>query len=60
MVPVFFILGLRKTLGNAVPIVSECWGDDYFDENDCVKWWGLKNPDVEWYRLEEVKDEDKG
>ena len=43
-----------KEVGNDKPIVSEYWGDDYFDENDCVKWWGLKNPDVEWYKLEEI------
>jgi len=27
------------------------------DEKYCIKFWGLKNPDVEWYKLEEVKDE---
>ena len=46
-----------KEVGNDHPLVSEYWGDDYVDEKFCVNWWGLKNPDVEWYRLEEVKEE---
>lgn len=46
-----------KEVGNDHPLVSEYWGDDYVDESFCVKWWGLKNPDVEWYRLEEIKEE---
>lgn len=45
-----------KEVGNDTPLVSEYLGDDYVDEKFCVNWWGLKNADVEWYRLEEVKE----
>lgn len=27
----------------------------WYDENDIVNFLGLKQPDVEWYRLEEIK-----
>ena len=43
-----------KEVGRDKPVVSELWGA--YDENDCVKWWGLKNPDVEWYKLTEIKE----
>ena len=43
-----------KEVGRNKPVVSELWGA--YDENDCVKWWGLKNPDVEWYKLTEIKE----
>ena len=41
-----------KEVGNPTTVKSELIGD--FDENYCVNWWGLKNTDVEWYKLEEV------
>lgn len=44
-----------KEVGNDHTVKPELFGD--FDENYCVRWWGLKNPDVEWYKLQEVKDE---
>ena len=46
-----------KEVGNGRPLVSEYSGNDYVDEKFCVDWWGLKNPDVEWYKLEEIKEE---
>ena len=46
-----------KEVGKEKPIVSEYIGDDCFDEKKCVDWWGLNNPDVEWYKLEEIKEE---
>ena len=45
-----------KEVGKPNTLKPEYIGDDYFDENECVKFLGLKNPDVEWYKLEEVKD----
>lgn len=45
-----------KEKGNDKLLVPEYIGDDYFDENACVRFWGLKNPDVEWYKLEEIKE----
>jgi len=27
-----------------------------FDRNYCIKFWDLNNPDVEWYKLEEVNE----
>ena len=45
-----------KEVGNDHPVKSEYIGDEHFDEIHCVEFWGLKNPDVEWYKLEEVKD----
>lgn len=46
-----------KEVGKDSLHVSEHCGDDYVDESFCVKWWGLKNSDVEWYKLEEIKEE---
>ena len=43
-----------KEVGNPQTVKPELFGD--YDEKDCVRWWGLKNPDVEWYKLMEVKD----
>lgn len=47
-----------KEKGNDRLLTPEYLGDDYVDESFCVKWWGLNNPDIEWYRLEEVKDDE--
>jgi hypothetical protein len=44
-----------KEVGNDHTVMSELIGD--YDEDYCVRFWGLKNPDVEWYKLQEVKDE---
>jgi len=44
-----------KEKGNEQILVPELFGD--YDENDCVKFLGLKNPDVEWYKLREVYDD---
>ena len=43
-----------KEVGNEHPLVTELWG--CYDEGDCVRHWGLRNSDVEWYKLEEIKD----
>ena len=43
-----------KEVGNDRILKPELIGD--YDENYCVKWWGLNKPDVEWYKLKEVKD----
>ena len=44
-----------KEVGNEKPIVSELHG--VYDEDDCVKHWGLKNADVEWYKLTEIEED---
>ena len=36
------------------PIVSHMFG--YYDEADIVKHYGLNQPDIEWYKLEELND----
>lgn len=41
-----------KEKGRKITVKSELIGD--FDEAYCVRWWGLKNQNVEWYKLEEV------
>ena len=46
-----------KEVGSPHTVKPELWGDETMDEKYCIKFWGLKNPDVEWYKLEEVKDE---
>ena len=47
-----------KEVGNDHLLTPELWGDDYTDENACVKHWGLKESDVEWYKLEEITNKD--
>ena len=42
-----------KEVGNNHLLTPELTGD--YDEKYCVKFWGLNEPDVEWYKLEEVK-----
>lgn len=47
-----------KEKGNEHLLTPELWGDDYTDENTCVKHWGLNEPDIEWYMLEEITDKE--
>ena len=47
-----------KEKGHDHLLTPEWLADDYTDENDCVKFWGLNNDDVEWYKLELVEDEE--
>lgn len=42
-----------KEKGNDTILTPEHWG--YVTEEDCVKFWGLNNPDVEWYEIEEIQ-----
>jgi len=46
-----------KEVGNPKLVTPEILGDENTDEDYCIKFWGLENPDVEWYILKEVKDE---
>lgn len=41
-----------KEKGNPTPITTEMHG--VYDENDVVRHFGLKNDDVEWYKLREL------
>ena len=43
-----------KEKGMAHPIVSHMYG--YYDEADIVKHYGLNQPDIEWYKMEEITD----
>ena len=36
------------------PITAELHGN--YDENDVVDFYGLKQDDVEWYKMEEITD----
>ena len=46
-----------KEVNNPHLLKPELTGD--YDEEGCVKFWGLKNSDVEWYKLEEIIDKKK-
>ena len=48
-----------KEKGNDHLLTPELWGDDYTNEETCVKHWGLNEPDIEWYKLEEITDKVK-
>ena len=39
------------------PLTTELHGN--YDEQDVVEFYGLKQPDVEWYKMEELKDENR-
>lgn len=41
-----------KEVGNPHPIETEMIGD--YDEYDVVKHYGLRNPDVQWYKMQEI------
>lgn len=43
-----------KERGNDHVLIPTLTGD--FDRNYCIKFWGLNNSDVEWYKLEEVNE----
>ena len=36
------------------PITTELHGN--YDEKDVVEFYGLNQPDVEWYKMEEITD----
>lgn len=42
-----------KEVGNDTPLVTNYYG--YADEKKLVEFFGLKEPDVEWYKLEELE-----
>jgi hypothetical protein len=44
-----------KEKGKEHTVSPELIGD--YDEKYCVEFFGLKNPDVEWYKLREVEDD---
>ena len=33
--------------------------DDNVTEKDMIDFWGLDNPDVEWYKLEKIDDNEE-
>ena len=43
-----------KEVGNPHPIETEMIGD--YDEDDVVKHYGLRNPDIQWYKMQEIND----
>ena len=46
-----------KEIGHEKPVVTEFFGD--IDRRKVVEFYGLEEPDVEWYRIEELKYSDK-
>ena len=46
-----------KEKAMAHPIISHMFG--YYDEADIVRHYRLNQPDIEWYKLEELKDNKK-
>lgn len=49
-----FIITIKE-FGNDKLLKTEYTGN--IDHNGLIKFFGLHNPDVEWYIIEEVKDE---
>ena len=45
-----------KEKGNNQILTPEYIGDDSFDRNACIEFFGLNESDVEWYKLVEVND----
>ena len=43
-----------KEVGNDHILTPELHGD--FDREYCIKFWGLEEADVEWYKLYEIED----
>lgn len=43
-----------KEVGNPHLLTPELYGD--FDEEYAIKFWGLNQPDVEWYKLEAIEE----
>lgn len=41
-----------KEVSNPKPVTTEVHGN--YDENGVVKFLGLKNEDIEWYKLKEL------
>ncbi len=45
-----------KERGRDTVLTPEYLGDDNTDKVFLIKFWGLEEPDVEWYEIEEVED----
>lgn len=44
-----------KEKGNERILTPECWCDDYTTQEQVEEFWGVHNPDVEWYEIKEEK-----
>lgn len=43
-----------KEVGNETPLVTKYYGT--IDRKGIIDFYGLKEPDVEWYKIQELKE----